>query len=74
MTQLFGRTVSMGRKNALTAADAQQVEEAFRAKLVTLPNPPSNLLRRKAGLPSPWRRLLETRILLRTAADRQKCT
>ena len=30
---------SMGRKNALTAADAQQVEEAFRAKLVTLPNP-----------------------------------
>jgi hypothetical protein len=29
---------SMARKNALTAADAQQVEEAFRAKLVTLPN------------------------------------
>jgi len=27
---------SMGRKNALTVADAQQVEEAFRAKLVTL--------------------------------------
>ena len=30
---------SMARKNALTAADAQQVEEAFRAKLVTLSNP-----------------------------------
>ena len=29
---------SMARKNTLTAADAQQVEEAFRAKLVTLPN------------------------------------
>jgi hypothetical protein len=28
----------VSRKNALTAADAQQVEEAFRAKLVTLPN------------------------------------
>jgi hypothetical protein len=27
---------SMGRKNTLTAADAQQVEEAFRAKLMTL--------------------------------------
>jgi hypothetical protein len=27
---------SMGRKNAMTAADAQQVEEKFRAKLVTL--------------------------------------
>ena len=27
---------SMARKNALTAADAQQVEEAFRAKLMTL--------------------------------------
>ena len=30
---------SMGRKNALTAADARQVEEAFRAKLVTLSSP-----------------------------------
>ena len=30
---------SMARKNALTAADAQQVEEAFRAKLVTFANP-----------------------------------
>ena len=30
---------AMARKNALTAADAQQVEEAFRAKLVTLSNP-----------------------------------
>ena len=30
---------SMGRKNTLTAADAQQVEERFRAKLVTLSSP-----------------------------------
>jgi hypothetical protein len=30
---------SMGRKNALTEADAQQVEEAFRAKLMTLTAP-----------------------------------
>ena len=30
---------SMGRKNALTAADAQQVEERFRAKLMTLTAP-----------------------------------
>ena len=29
----------MGRKNTLTAADAQQVEERFRAKLMTLPAP-----------------------------------
>jgi hypothetical protein len=30
---------SMARKNALTAADAQQVEERFRAKLASLANP-----------------------------------
>ena len=30
---------SMGRKNTLTAADAQQVEERFRAKLMTLTAP-----------------------------------
>ena len=29
----------MARKNTLTAADAQQVEEAFRAKLMTLTAP-----------------------------------
>ena len=29
----------MGRKNTLTAADAQQVEERFRAKLMTLTAP-----------------------------------
>jgi hypothetical protein len=30
---------SLGRKNTLTTADAQQVEERFRARLVTLSNP-----------------------------------
>jgi ERF superfamily len=43
---------SMGRKNALTAADAQQVEETFRTKLMTLRPALKTLLHRNAERPS----------------------
>ena len=67
---------SMGRKNTLTATDAQQVEEAFRAKLGSLTNPLQEFF--SAGGQGIQRRgTVRRRKLKRLPApqrDRQECT
>ena len=65
----------MARKNALTAADAQQVEEAFRAKLVTLPNPLEQSSAEEGGVTITAETLTGTlEYCSAPQRDRQKCT